>query len=794
MKKTIILTALMIVSLSFGQFTTIDSIQFGNYYSETIQHSCTFTNSPSITGGLGQSAREIGTDGSIRFTIGCSPTQQNYLTVKLWGSEVVTDRQYLYLYDPVNQLGEYYAGKPECELMYWDERPCYKGRFVYSTYLVPQNLTAGKSTVTLKMANAPLQIYRVYTHLDPFFVPEGETQGTNPGAGTPVPDGGQDHYTYLVSQAEAALDEMMTWQKWGQAWDALVAAGNAPGWMTGATTWDGRGGNSTMTEQQWKEDLYVRLRDGNCNGMTVPMVYAKAYNAQWSKYYHNPDLINRIVAALDWYCIVQGANGAFDNPWDLRWIGGPNRVNGSGCLEGFGVRGPAEAFLLVKDYIDAAKLNQIIDNDGDQVADITRRNAWIQLFQKSRDHLMSDRGHATNQDIAQQYAAWQHNEALKVLDPTKALTRSTMLDMAYKASGILPADYYDNITHWFSYKGVSCEGPGTSAGGYCGNYGEVPLSYAKKYCETMADSQLSAQFKKMFSAWGKFCYPGIDENSYSSLMNEMSINNRPNRHVGEPFPSFPSIVGTIYAALELDSDDAARMVELFVQNKRLFAVTVAQLNDGPSPHFSGNAEGLVDLVNLWNEAAAVTTAYRLPMENGESDFAWADEQAEAVTLKDGNVRMYMSLNWRKPNEDFENRSHDGALPTNVARVHYMTDQINRIANIEMQTPHGIFELYLCEYGDYYIIMNESESSITYNVAIPEGFPEYATDLVTGEGVDLRSGSVQIKPYTTMVLDKALPLFCGDDNTVYLRGDLNKDCRVDLGDISVYAGMWMQILP
>ncbi|MFI4910244.1 MAG: hypothetical protein ACIAQZ_01110 [Sedimentisphaeraceae bacterium JB056] len=792
MKNIMILLIIAVSGICLGQFTAIDSIQFGNFYSEAMLHTCTFTNTTSITGGLGMSAREIGIDGSIRFTIACDPSEQNYLTVKLWGSQVVEGRQYLYLYDSQdNQLGEYYAGIPESEIMYWDDRPSYQGRFVYSTYMIPQNLTSGRTSVTLKLANAQLQVYHVYTHLDPFFVPEGETQGTNPGAGVPVADGGVDHYTYLVSEAEEALDEIMTWQKWGDSWDAAVAAGDAPGWMTGATTWDGRGGNAAMTEQEWKEDLYVRLKQGNCDAMKVPMLYAKAYNAPWSKYYQDPELIERIVAALDWYCIVQGANGAFDNPWGLRWIGGPDRVNGSGCLEGFGVRGPAEAFLLVQNEISAVTLDEIIDNDGDQVADVTRRDAWEQLFQWSRDHLISDRGHATNQDIAQQYAAWQHNEALKVLDPAKALDRSTMLELAYRASGILPAGFYDDVTHWFSYKGVSCEGPGTSAGGYCGGYGEAPLAYAMKYCDTMVDSQLNAQFAKMFSAWSRFCYTGIDENGNSVLMNEMVINNRPNRHVGEPFPGMTSIVGTVYAASQLGSQEAKRMVELFVDNNRLFAETVAELNQDPSPHFSNNAEGFIDLVGLWNDAAAQTTAYRLPMEEGEGNYAWSDEQAQAVSVKKDDSRMLMSLNWRQPNDDFATRDHDGALATNVARVHYMTDQIDRIANIDMQTPYGLFELYLCEYGDYYIIMNESESNTTYDVALPGHLPDYATDMVTGDSVDISTGTIEIKPMTTIVLDNSAPQFCGDVNTLYLDGDLNKDCRVDLGDFVSFAQLWLQ---
>ncbi len=87
-------------------------------------------------------------------------------------------------------------------------------------------------------------------------------------------------------------------------------------------------------------------------------------------------------------------------------------------------------------------------------------------------------------------------------------------------------------------------------------------------------------------------------------------------------------------------------------------------------------------------------------------------------------------------------------------------------------------------------VQEAESGTTYNVSLPDDFPDYATDLVTGTGIDLRGGNIQIKPYTTMVLDKSLPQFCGDDNTVYMQGDLNRDCKVNLLDLVEFANLWL----
>ena len=790
----VIITTYIFIMTPLNLFAAnvIDEIIFNNFDSENT-HQATLTDTNAGTGALGEGYRRCNsTDAavsSISFSMSCDPTTVNYLTVKFWGSDVISGRQQLFLYDGNTQIGKYYGGIPESEIMYWDTLPGYQDRFYYSTYIIPSYLTSNKSRLTIKLAGAQMNLYRAYTHLDPFFTPTGEIQGTNPGLGEAFPDYNKNAYNYLLEQAEQALDEMMTWQKWGPEWDAKIAAGEAFSWMTGATTWDGRGGNATMTEQEFKEDLYSRLRSGNCIGMTVPLFYAKAYHAEWSKYYHDPEMINRAVKALDWYCIVQGANGAFDNPWNKSWIGGPDRINGAGCLEGFGVRGPAEAFLLLKNEISEEILNQVIDNDGDQVADVTRGDAWIQLFEWSRDHLMSDRGHATNQDVAQQYAAWQHNEALIVLAPQKGIDRSTMLETMYRATGILPADYYDEVTHWFSNKGIPCEGPGTSAGGYCGSYGVTPLAYTARYCGVMNDLQLDNQFRKMFHGWSNFCYPINDEDGYANLVCQCVINSRPNTHYGKQFPSIGHTAGVAYAALELNEPVAIRAMQLFLQNNRLFDYDYrfTTVNTGPNAHLSSYAEDYVNLVDIWEDLETLEpTDYRFPMEDSQPDFAWADEQAQAVIIKDNDAKLFIALNWRKPTDD---RSHDGTSPSNVARIHYMDDKLARVANIPMETPHGLYELYLCNYGKYFIIMNESESMKTYGISIPPGFPDYAIDLISGQNYNLTNGNIIIPPQATIILSKGPAQFCGDIGTEYLDADINNDCSVNIIDFAILASNW-----
>jgi hypothetical protein len=309
----------------------------------------------------------------------------------------------------------------------------------------------------------------------------------------------------------------------------------------------------------------------------------------------------------------------------------------------------------------------------------------------------------------------------------------------------------------------------------------------------MNDSQLDDQFRRMFQSWSHFCYPANDEDGHANLVRQCVINSRPNTHYGKQFPGIGDMAGVAYAAMALNEPVAIRAIQLYLQNNRLFEndYKFSVLNaSGPNAHISSYAQNYVGLVDIWADLEAMApTSYRFPMEENEPDFAWADEQAQAVVLKHSSVKMFMSLNWRKPTTD---RSHDGTSPSNVARVHYLTDSMARVANVPMETPYGLYELYFCEYGDYAVLMNESESGTSYSVAVPSGYPDIATELISGQSHDLTSGPIEIAPETTLVLYIGAPEYCGDSNTVYLEADFNKDCYVDILDLAELADGWLDL--
>jgi hypothetical protein len=55
---------------------------------------------------------------------------------------------------------------------------------------------------------------------------------------------------------------------------------------------------------------------------------------------------------------------------------------------------------------------------------------------------------------------------------------------------------------------------------------------------------------------------------------------------------------------------------------------------------------------------------------------------------------------------------------NIARAHYTTATVDRIATVAMESPHGFGKLYVCQYGPYLVGMNLTEATAYTLPAIP----------------------------------------------------------------------------
>lgn len=728
----------------------LDSLRFGDSAAEQA-HAVQAEGTLAATGALGEPCRRLQANSALVFALCCAPGAQNYLTVKLWGSD--TEVATIFLYDGDKRIGTYGNALPELDL--GSGQAAFPGRFYYVTYPVPLAMTSGKTSVRLKLAavgamspyareakdrEKPLRgptrgLYRACTHTDPFFTPEpGEEQGTAPvpAAAPPAADAAPQ-IEANHRQIDNAVDKIRNWQLYGPDWQAKVKAGKAPAILTGATL---RGLPPNGTPAQLQDAAIVRISDGNSNGMLVPGILALAWAAPWSRHCQNAELLDRIVAALDFYVLAQGSNGGFNSG---KWVGAPKRQVAGHCLEGFGTQGLGRAALLTGAALAASgRLAETLDDDADaKTPAVPRRLAWTRMLAAHRDYLVSDRGrgHATNQDLAQIRAMWLCNEALRQLEPAQAWPRAQTLAYVEQATGLARNPMGD---YWLTAKALALEPWGTLAGGYSGDYGVNCVYQVCDLAELTGDARIQQQARAALRAVAHFYVPGLDGEGRPCLRREGIVNMR---NTAWPGPVDYYLDG--YAAAVLQEPTALRFVQLWQAQGRQFE----PLPD-KSAHFLAITEArLGDAANMAKALSLPPTAARLPFEPDQADSAWADEQGGAIVVQHGQERLFLSLNWRRGFRDGK-RDLEHAQTNDIARVHFTTPTIDRIATIAMKSLPGFRGLYLCRYGNYYVAQNASpEQSCTLP---PPSGARTAPDLISGKVLTLDQ-PVRMPPQTTIVL-------------------------------------------
>ena len=125
----------------------------------------------------------FGGDGArMTLELECSPQEQNYLTVKVWGNSGSGGSRLLLK----NSRG---SGK----LLHQRKAEPFPDRFYYATYPIPQKKTNGNSrvsvTLTHKGSGTGPELYGAYTHLGGYFEPpENDLQGEPFKLGPPRPE------------------------------------------------------------------------------------------------------------------------------------------------------------------------------------------------------------------------------------------------------------------------------------------------------------------------------------------------------------------------------------------------------------------------------------------------------------------------------------------------------------------------------------------------------------------------------------------------------------------------------
>jgi hypothetical protein len=422
--------------------------------------------------------------------------------------------------------------------------------------------------------------------------------------------------------------------------------------------------------------------------------------------------------------------------------------------------------MLLHEEIEArGYLEETIDHDNNpDTEEIPRREAYVRMFEQGRAHVTSDPGRRiANQELANRTAMYVLNEALKKLEPEKAWSEEYILDDLYEATGTKPnSDAVRPYT--VSPKGLGIEGLSyTDVGGFDANYGPHSVRFVSDLAKWTQDRELIERARTLTNAFAHYYSLTNNGDGDTVLIRNEAVswrnNSMPGRVTYNPDP---------YVALQLQEPVALRQLHLYIQHGGAYGLNFESHNahwlatlyehldlleelDHELVNVSGkDARYARQLVNAFKrsgeDAGEVNTRLLnrfkpddvlLPMEEASPDYAWADEVAGTVVIKHEGDRMYLTPGWR--GMEYAN---------NIARVHYTTDTLDRVANMAMSSPFGLKELYIVKYGNYVVIMNSSLEE-TYDLHF-EGEFETALDLITDQEVDL-SATQTMDPLTTMVL-------------------------------------------
>jgi hypothetical protein len=331
--------------------------------------------------------------------------------------------------------------------------------------------------------------------------------------------------------------------------------------------------------------------------------------------------------------------------------------------------------------------------------------------------------------------------------------------------------------------------------GYVAGYGETILHFGADLVRLTGDPQIRDQLVKINRARAYFRYPLPDKDGNRAMVLEAITDTRNGHYPGDVAygahhgsrESEPMEV----AALTMDPAIVG-MAQQELADNQYFEYLQSHMNNG-DPYI------VLGLLNAVDDYPVVTklppSGYRLPMTDGQPDFAWSDEDDAVVVLKHGDQRLYFNFYYRAE------RAING-----VVRIHDMTPSIERIvtarSNYEYtpsghdyvrddwidsmrsvgfpppgETIHqawagekmpiqkrpddaavpaygdwgpflGRADFYSLVYGDYVIGLNTNATK-SYQLTVPAGVKS-AKDLATGKTLKL-SGPITVAPKSTVVL-------------------------------------------
>jgi len=742
-----------------------DEIQFGDDISENA-HAFESVESQKTTAALSQQARILlplsnkgWKGGRMSFIVQVNDVLQNYVTVKFWGSEINHNR--LYLVCGNQQIGARHLGEIDM-LDIGNDVPICNNRFYYNTFPIPLSLTKGKKSIRLEirsqgpiwgygqtwdkyqknMTSPSKAIYKLYSHVANAFVPPiSEQQGEAPKQSvrqTPTVD--------ILESAKNRVNNEITKLK-----------------------------NSTkpLTQMQM-------------------LFLAKAYHVKWTYAYESKDILDVILFSLDeqYRAFKANPNFATNDPQT------PN-------ADWFGFGPSAHGFSLLFPYL---KTKLDVKQDLDPTKPITRREAYTQMFLYARNAHRVTRRMYTNQSMIKDLnGIYLSNKALLLLCPDSAFTEQRAKRYLYESLSLQPwsgNDINDTLSEWplgKNYWQVTAQGL-TKELGYVGGYGEVLDLIEEIYDATrpapnqLGDKRIQAQIEKMALNRAYFRYPTFDAENFRAMRLEAFVGWRDDHHPGViDYVQRHNLASTPF------------QIAVATQHPKLIAYAQQMLDD--NQYFAAIEEKIKDrrfncvfgLLRCVDEYEFVKSqkksAVKLPMSWDQPNSVFTDEENGVVAIKNDKEIVYASLYWRarhainnlakvhllKPNydciatsyvyEEFDSSGHffkvpnytnfgfgRGGLKYNDSLQLAHAGSLYPIAKIPAGIPYkvgdehplaGRAQLYVLEYGNYYIAMNASDKEKT--IKIPSSF-ENAVQLPNT--TKYSGGSTfKLKPMTSLVLYK-----------------------------------------
>ena len=568
----------------------IDEIDFGNAASESA-HDFDAGDSalpPSGTGALGLTYREIAGPASgtgtgannevLTFTMTVDPFEQNYLTIKLWGSDTTPGVIYLYNSAKGYNIANYdQSSTPWLDWQVSGGQPAFPGRFYYDTTPIPLSWTQGNTSVTLTLNAAEnyerysgdttvqlaagqttRPIYSAYVTTNPDFVPDSSSAtGSAPAATSPTLG------TVSSSQALSLLQSIWnsTYSGSSSYFSTVTARQIQPGTsgapaevigldlFTNQTTWL----QTSHTAAQWDAQIasqlegpgYTALPDELLSVLSVAYLTPRPTGVTGANDQYSPTLLKDIVEALDGSTYEQGSDGGFPCEGGA-WVGltaaGGQRtpVGTSGYLQGIDCQVFGDVILALLDDPTGgpaftAYLGETYDANLDGSA-VLRATAYERMLYENMNYLETVTGGTSSQNLFQVlgvYADQVGLEKLQQLFPNSAypaLPVAVGLNFAEQVLGLAPTTFRGP---WTTHYALSGEGLGLDAnnnfqGGYDRGYGQwfpqLALQMAKLAEEDPGVStsaqraevaQIAAQADNTVTAYDQF----LSTNLYATTSN-----------------------------------------------------------------------------------------------------------------------------------------------------------------------------------------------------------------------------------------------------------------------------------